>query len=87
MPRVNRSPNGSMITLHEFRMGDVEDPYLMAGAPIYEWQQTDKGQWIMEHARDTEFHCVPDMNTMGYRVVIRGSLSEPDEIIFRLKFQ
>ena len=52
------------------------------------WQETEKGQWVMAHLQDqAEFHCIPDPNTFGYRVVIRGSLSEPDEIIFRLKFQ
>ncbi len=27
--------------LHSFNMGDVEDPYLYAGFPIAEWQQTE----------------------------------------------
>ena len=73
--------------LHEFTMGDVEDPYLMAGEPIYQWQQTEKGQWVMEHVQgEMVFHCVPDMNTMGYRVVISGQLDERDEIIYRLKY-
>ena len=45
--------------LHEFSMGDVEDPYLYAGFPIYEWQQTDKGKWVMAHAKgEIVFHCM-----------------------------
>ena len=73
--------------LHEFNMADVEDPYLYAGFPIAEWQKTDKGRWLMEHAKnEMVFHCIPDQNTMGYRVVITGDLDERDEIIFRLKW-
>lgn len=73
--------------LHEFFMGDVEDPYLYAGFPIAEWQETEKGRWVMEHAKhEMVFHCMPSAETMGYRVVITGELEEADEIIFRLKW-
>ena len=73
--------------LHEFLMGDVEDPYLYAGFPIAEWQATEKGRWVMEHAKhEMVFHCMPNAETMGYRVVITGELEEADEIIFRLKW-
>lgn len=75
------------MVLHEFSMGDVEDPYLYAGFPIHEWQQTDHGKWVMEHARgEIVFHCMPCAETYGYRVVITGELDERDEIIFRLKW-
>jgi hypothetical protein len=73
--------------LHSFTMGDVEDPYLYAASPIYEWQQTDMGKWVMEHVIEQPvFHCTTDHNTLGYRVVITGELAERDEIIFRLKW-
>ena len=73
--------------LHEFTMGDVEDPYLYAGFPIYEWQQTDKGKWVMAHAKgEIVFHCTPSIENYGYRVVITGELEERDEIIYRLKY-
>jgi len=73
--------------LHEFSMGDVEDPYLYAGFPIAEWQKTDKGRWLMDHAQgEMVFHCRPCPETFGYRVVITGELDERDEIIFRLKW-
>ena len=68
-------------------MGDVEDPYLYAGFPIHEWQQTDHGKWVMEHAQgEIVFHCRPCPETYGYRVVITGELEEKDELIYRLKY-
>ncbi len=73
--------------LHQFTMGDVEDPYLYAGFPIAEWQKTDKGQWVMERAQgELVFHCSPCIESMGYRVTITGKLEEKDELIFRLKW-
>ena len=38
------------IIVHTIRMGDVEDPDLMVAEPIWKWQQTDHGKWVMENA-------------------------------------
>ena len=73
-------------TVHSFLMGDVEDPYLYAAEPIYKWQQTDMGKWAMENIKDLTFNCIPDQNTMGYRVVIRGEMNDRDYTYFRLKW-
>ena len=75
------------IVLHEFNMGDVEDPYLYAAEPIYQWQQTEKGKWVMEHALDKPvFHCLPNPELYGYRVVISGDLSPKDQTFYFLKW-
>ena len=75
------------IVLHEFNMGDVEDPYLYAAHPIYQWQQTEKGKWVMEHALDKPvFHCLPNRERFGYRVVISGDLSPKDQTYYFLKW-
>jgi len=73
--------------LHSFHMADVEDPYLYAAFPIGEWQETEKGKWIMENVTsEPTFHVTPDHDTLGYRVVITGNLNPEAEIYFRLKF-
>jgi hypothetical protein len=74
--------------LHEFVMGDVEDPYLYAGFPISEWQQTEHGKWIMANTTEQPvFHVAPDPNTLGYRVVITGNLNPEAETFFTLKYK
>jgi hypothetical protein len=74
--------------LHEFYMADVEDPYLYAGFPISEWQQTEQGQWVMANVTEQPvFHVTPDSNTLGYRVVITGKLNPQAETYFRLKYR
>lgn len=68
-------------------MGDCEDPELYAAQPIYEWQQSNEGKWVMEHALETPSYRIDiDANTYGYKVSIYGKLAEADEIIFRLKY-
>lgn len=75
------------ICLHSFSMGDVEDPYLYAGFPIHEWQQTEHGKWCMEHAiGEITFYCAPNPANYGYRVDIVGKLEERDCTYFKLKW-
>jgi len=74
--------------LHEFTMGDVEDPYLYAAFPISEWQATEHGKWVMANVTEPPvFHISPDLNTLGFRVVITGNLNPRAETYFRLKYK
>lgn len=69
-------------------MGDVEDPYLYAGFPISEWQQTEHGRWIMANVTEPPvFHITPDGAMMGYRVIITGKLNPQAAIYFTLKYK
>lgn len=74
------------VTLHTFRMGDVEDPEIYVAAPIYEWQQTEAGIWAMTHAKDPTFTYHYDMYNLGYKVVITGELEESDYTYYLLKY-
>jgi hypothetical protein len=68
-------------------MGDVDDPYLYAAFPIGEWQKTEKGQWVMEHAiGESTYWCRADPNSWGFRVIIEGELSAVDCTYFELKW-
>jgi hypothetical protein len=69
-------------------MGDVEDPQLYAAQPIWEWQQTEQGQWVMAHVTEPPtFHVEPDIHSMGHRVTITGKLAPEAETYFTLKYQ
>jgi hypothetical protein len=66
------------VKVHEFNMGDVEDPDLYAAQPLYEWQQSEQGQWVMEHAVETpSWYRIPDTMQYGYKYQIRAKLSGP----------
>lgn len=64
------------IVVHEFTMGDVDDPDLYAAEPLWQWQQSEAGAWIMSHAVETpSWHRIPDQLQYGYRFQIRAKLS------------
>lgn len=61
------------ITVYEFSMGDVEEPDLYASQPLYEWTQTERGQWVMKNACEVPvYHNITDFATMGYKYIVRA---------------
>jgi hypothetical protein len=74
--------------VHTIRMGDVEDPDLMVAQPIWEWQQTEEGKWIMEHSRPIpSWNRGVDHNTYGYTYSITAYLKPKDYTFWSLKFK
>ena len=66
------------VVVHEFTMGDVEDPDLYAAQPLWEWQQSEIGQWVMANAVETpSWYRVPDMMQYGYKFQVRAKLMGP----------
>jgi len=87
MSQSNTGTHGSMI-FAEFFIGDVEDPEIYAAEPLWQWQQSEAGKFVMEHALETpSFQIMPNMETMGYKVRVYGNLSERDEVFYRLKYK
>ena len=77
----------SDICVHEFSMGDVEDPDIYAAEPIFAWQNTEAGQWIMEHSVEPPYwlrHA--DMISFGYKYKIIARLSHKDQVFWKLKY-
>ena len=53
-------------------MGDVEDPEIYCAGPIWDWQQTDQGKFIMENAVDQpswERYMNPMMYGWTYAII------------------
>lgn len=72
--------------LYEFRLNDVEDPELYAAGPLWDWQQTEHGEWVMKNAEDPTYHVHADPMTYGYRIAVTGLLEEQDYTFFMLKW-
>ena len=68
------------ITFHRFNMGDVEDVDIYVAEPIYQWQQTEQGRWVMEHAHSLTYNTQVDSMNWGYDVVIRGEINDPKQL-------
>ena len=78
----------SDVKVHEFNMGDVEDPDLYAAGPIIDWQNTEAGQWVMKHAIDTPFwHRIINPYNFGYTYCIIARLAEQDQTYWTLKWK
>ena len=78
----------SNIVVHEFAMGDVEDPDLYAAQPLSEWQDSEAGKFVMAHAVEIPYWIRQvDYNSYGHRYVIVARMREPDQTFFRLKFK
>jgi len=66
------------VVVHEFSMGDVDDPDLYAAQPLYEWQESDAGQWVMKNAADSPtWYRIADPLSFGYKYQIRAKLMGP----------
>lgn len=83
----NRAHEIHDVIVHEFRMGDVEDPVLYAGEPLYKWEQSEQGQWVFKHAIEAPmWHQMVDQYSYGYKFVIRARLRDDDFLIYKLKW-
>jgi hypothetical protein len=90
--RIWPSDKGDIITsthiVHEFSLSDVEDPDLLAAEPIWNWQQSESGKWVMENAiQKPSWHRNIDIHTYGYRYQIRADLTDEQVTFFELKFK
>ena len=74
--------------VHSIRMGDVEDPDLMVAQPIWEWQQTDAGKYIMKNSLPTPmWNRTADPNTYGHLYIITAYLTSKQLTFYKLKFE
>jgi hypothetical protein len=73
--------------VHQFLLGDTGDPYVYAALPIAQFEKTEKGMWVAEHAvGDVTFTISPDYSNLGYRGDIAAVFSEEDTTYFILKY-
>ena len=75
------------VTVHEFVLSDVEDPDLLAADPLWKWQNSEAGQWVMKNAAETPiWHRMADPMTYGFRFKIRAKLQGAKLTEFLLKY-
>ena len=75
------------VCVHKFKMGDVEDPEIYAAGPILEWQESESGKWIMEHAEEQPvYQQFIDHASMGYSYAIYAKLADKNYTFWCLKW-
>ena len=74
--------------VHSIRMGDVEDPDLMVAQPIYEWQQTKAGKYVMKNSAPSPmWNRTSDPDTYGHLYIITAYLTPKQLTFYRLKYE
>ena len=64
-------------TVHEFTMGDVEDPEVYAAEPLHAWQTSDQGKWVIENAVEQPYWTQSvDPSYYGYRFHVRAKFED-----------
>ena len=76
------------LIVHRFQLGDVEDPEIYAAGPIWDWQQSESGQFVMEHAAEPPtYHQHFDQFHYGYQFAITAWLAEQDATYYCLRWK
>lgn len=75
------------VVVHRFRLGDVEDPEIYAAEPLWQWQKSEQGQFVMKHAvEQPEYHQHIDHMHYGYQYAITAKLEKKKLSEFLLKW-
>jgi hypothetical protein len=64
------------VVVYRFNVGDdVDDPDLYAANPLWQWQQSDAGKFVFEHAIEIpSWHRNHNILTMGNEYIIVAEL-------------
>ena len=75
------------LVVHEFTLGDVDDPDIYAAVPLFEWQLSDVGKWVMANAIETpQWGRYNDHHTYSLRYRVTAKLKDEDATFFKLKY-
>ena len=73
--------------VHRFSISDTDDPEIYAAEPIWKWQQSDAGKFVMEHAIDVPvFHKSISVHSLCYDYAITAELEKKKYSEFLLRF-
>ena len=77
----------SDMVVHRFLIGDVEDPMIYAADPIWQWQQTESGKFVMENAVEPPWWIRKENHLWhGFEFVIVARMKESDQTFYTLKY-
>jgi len=75
------------VVVHQFGIGDVDDPDLYANIEVGNWLDTEKGKWVVEHRVDEiKLKHSYDLSMLGHKFSVTAKLKEEDATFFLLKY-
>ena len=62
------------VIVYRARLSDVDDPVLYAAEPLYRFEQSELGKWVMANAipESVVWNTYIDQNTYGYQVIVKA---------------
>ena len=75
------------VVVHKFSVGDVDDPQLYAAGPLWEWQESEAGKFVMEHSvEQPTWKSQTDHINWGHAFVVIAVLEKKKLSEFYLRF-
>jgi hypothetical protein len=75
------------IAVYTFTQGDVDDPDLYAAEPLYNWQKSPQGEWVMENSVDPPvWHRMADPASYGHKYIVTATFAEKKLTEYYLRF-
>ena len=82
----DRVEEAKTVVVHKFSVGDVEDPDLYAAQPLWDWQESEEGKWVIANCVEPPtWHRGQDMLAYGHTYAITAKLMGPALTAWLLK--
>lgn len=76
------------VVVYELTAADSEDPDLHIAEPLYKWEKSDAGQFVMNNALEPpKWHRQMDYQLYGYRYCVTAWLRSQDATYFCLRWR
>ena len=74
--------------VHEFSIGDVDDPEIYAAIPLWEFEKSEKGQWVMANSVSPVYWKVAPFPflSFGIRYAIVAEFDDPEYAYWMLRW-
>ena len=75
------------VVVYKFDLSDVDDPDIYAAEPMFDWERSEAGQFVMNNAvNKPKWHRHMDPMFMGYRYIIIAELEKKKLAEFYLRW-
>lgn len=77
------------VVVHAFGINEIDDePIIHAAQPLYDWEHSEAGQWIIENAVEKPtWHTHFDPASYQTKFAVTAILRERDYVAWTLKFE
>ena len=75
------------LIVHRFTVFESEDPDIWAASPLYDWEHSEMGQWVIDHSQGMPIWYRDGLDQQGhYQYRIEAEFDTEWATIFQLKY-